>query len=365
MAIDWHDYNISDGRLATVCMQYAGGRWKLFAQLQDMRKILVRGNPIPYYVLRMMGSGRALLVKSPISVLPNIAEIRAQIKEDMIRLAKWYKQPNDIIPNYEDSDFTGFDRTATGVENNEAVKSTQSLRKYLTGLKDRIEKDNQTQQPGPSQQKHEILSVQGLDHRRLVQTQRDFHLLNKHIFSHVLEECRTIDSTYLWQKKKKLDVVVEADAGLQGDVGETLGERFAKLEIKLEDTYNPARERGYREYESVRIPSFTLDMSSLTLKELLLSTHNQLDDSQTGALLRHIELKSEKEYRTDVWIRANSVVEGLLKEGASVKPVPQGILVCSVHDDAGGRWKGTVTCPAQSSLGVCATPSKSRKSVAS
>ncbi|KAI0914714.1 hypothetical protein F4823DRAFT_557660 [Ustulina deusta] len=156
------------------------------------------------------------------------------------------------------------------------------------------------------------------------------------------EECNDNDLVYLWLKlkvAKQFDAVVSTEgrlsAGLEGD---TVGERFAALEVRMESAASVAFAKGHASYTEVNVPGIYDTITSLEMKAILMVSLGSLEDKQLGALLRRIQVTAENETRTRVWKRADAVVKYLLDENSTkVQPMPQDVMATFQGRDSSGH----------------------------
>jgi hypothetical protein len=100
---------------------------------------------------------------------------------------------------------------------------------------------------------------------------------------------------------RQFDAVVSTEGRLSaGFEGDTVGERFAPLEVQIKAAPSVAFAEGYESYTMVKVPGIYDTMTSLEIKALLMVSLDSLEDKQLGALLRRIEVAAENETRTRV-----------------------------------------------------------------
>ncbi|KAF8587017.1 hypothetical protein K439DRAFT_876840 [Ramaria rubella] len=329
MAIDWKDYSITDGRYASVFMQYRKG-WKLFCQLQEEK---ASKRPGPSILVQRKtaepGSGLprvdSVIVKEPGSFDATIErnaffERRERSGKDLTNLAREVLKidPKDI-PNEPDGKFKPFDGGRVNLEN-DAVKHSQKIRKKVESTYDNI------------RTKYINSSVGAI-------SKDEYGALSK-LVEPTLGISENLDFTYLWLLEKKemgIDAVVVTDKKKQAtSLGDTVGERFVGQELDLLFASDPDFVSGYNAYQEIKIPGFASDMSSLEMMTLF-DMSSQLTQTQKGALVHHIRIVGKREWQDSVWNQTDKVVKMFQKAGGSTKPMPQDLLLEAVPDEYGGR----------------------------
>ncbi|KAL7265874.1 hypothetical protein RUND412_011598, partial [Rhizina undulata] len=270
MAVDFPDYRFQlqgvESGFAAVLMQYKDGQWRLFVQLQS----LTADGKNTYPTLRDMRAGESVVITmDPGSYdrprnLERFLDYRERCQNEVLQFSQELQlqldptedvfEPEPI--NLENGTFRRWEKLRKRIEafKNQFNYSLESIEKKITQLADG------TQKKYLSRLSAEIRANKEANDRKYN--------------SAVLKESRDADLVWLWLEKKRVEgfdavVQLQLDGQLRAGI-ETIGERYSEVELDVLRRTNTAFAEGFDNYESVDIPGFTRDMSSLESKRLFL-----------------------------------------------------------------------------------------------
>ncbi|KAK6860846.1 TcdA/TcdB toxin- pore forming domain-containing protein [Apiospora arundinis] len=311
-SIDLRDYHDQEGAFATVCMSNSGegNEWRLHAQFLDFQNGGVHFRKPNQQRARVLT--RLMQPDRQPATVQNAQAERDIIFEKMKHLARYPGPSNKDAHAHAIAQRDGdFDENTSPIKlTDKAVRRTQELARYLGTIRDKL-KEKIKDYPKNS----EMRGIWEVDVKN---------------YDDMISRCDDNDKVYLWLRlklAKGFDAVVSTEGRIMaGFEGDTVGERFAPLEVQMKSAPNAAFAEGYTSYTTVKVPGIDDTMTSLEMKALLMVSLNSLEDKQLGALLRRIEVAAETETRTRVWNRADAVVRYLLKDSTKVQPMPQDVL---------------------------------------
>ncbi|KAJ3933991.1 MAG: TcdA/TcdB pore forming domain-containing protein [Lentinula lateritia] len=359
MAIDYSGYVVSDpgldnqgkltsaGGAACVFMQYRDGKWNMFVQKQTLtsaRKQTPQGlKDTTVVVPRRTEIGFAfetddptkpsvvdtgyfpIIVSQPGSY--NAEQVRAlfdtrrTIIREQLRRVAIEALPNTTIPDVPDGEFEPFEGNKINLRN-PGVSSSQAVRDVVEQTQDTVRKQLEAAE---GQVTLNVSQLQQLNLKKLVNP--------------TLGQSKDSDILYLWIKQKEargLDAVVITDGRLEAPLGSTAGERFTDQQLDALRVGNEDFTAGYDSFDSTEIPGFASDMTSLEMITLF-DRSTDLTQTQKGALVHHIRVASEQDFRESVWQKTDNIIGMFQEAGGATKPMPQDLLLNAVPDEYGGR----------------------------
>ncbi|KAJ4473886.1 TcdA/TcdB pore forming domain-containing protein [Lentinula aciculospora] len=331
------DYNLkptSDGGAACVFMQYRQGKWNMFVQKQTLASIRIdtitqKTVVVPRRTEIYLGLETGyfpIIVSQPGSynaehVRASFDTRRATNQKQLRRLAA-EALPITNVPDVPDGDFEPFEGTKIDLKN-PAVSHSEAIRTVINQAQGVIKGRLVAAQQGEV-----VLDVLKLQETNL-----------KTLVEPTLGLSKDFDYLYLWIKQKEargLDAVVITDGRLEAPLGSTAGERFTGQQLDALRANNEDFTAGYNGFDSVEIPGFASDMTSLEMT-MLFEMSTKLTQTEMGALVHQISLASEREFRESVWQQTERIVGMFQDAGGSTKPMPQDFILNAVPDEYGGR----------------------------
>ncbi|KAJ3899057.1 hypothetical protein F5879DRAFT_541998 [Lentinula edodes] len=341
MAIDYSGYVVSDpgldnqgkltsaGGAACVFMQYRDGKWNMFVQKQTLasaRKQTPEGLKDTTVVVPRLDTGYfPIIVSQPGSY--NAEQVRAlfdtrrTIIREQLRRVAIEALPDTTIPDVPDGEFEPFEGNKINLRN-PGVSSSQAVRDVVEQTQDTVRKQLEAAEGNLP------LDVSQLQKVNL-----------KELVNPTLGQSKDSDILYLWIKQKEargLDAVVITDGRLEAPLGSTAGERFTDQQLDALRVGNGDFTAGYDSYDSTEIPGFASNMTSSEMVTLF-DESTDLTQTQRGALVHHIRVASEQEFRESVWQKTDNIVGMFQEAGGATKPMPQDLLLNAVPDEYGGR----------------------------
>ncbi|KAJ3918221.1 TcdA/TcdB pore forming domain-containing protein [Lentinula edodes] len=359
MAIDYSGYVVSDpgldnqgkltsaGGAACVFMQYRDGKWNMFVQkqtlasarkqtpegLKDTTVVVPRRTEISFAFKTddptkpsVVDTGYfPIIVSQPGSY--NAEQVRAlfdtrrTIIREQLRRVAIEALPNTTIPDVPDGEFEPFEGNKINLRN-PGVSSSQAVRDVVEQTQDTVRKQLEAAEGNLP------LDVSQLQKVNL-----------KELVNPTLGQSKDSDILYLWIKQKEargLDAVVITDGRLEAPLGSTAGERFTDQQLDALRVGNGDFTAGYDSYDSTEIPGFASNMTSSEMVTLF-DESTDLTQTQRGALVHHIRVASEQEFRESVWQKTDNIVGMFQEAGGATKPMPQDLLLNAVPDEYGGR----------------------------